>query len=90
MPSSATLEQSVLAAVTEIFRSVFNDPGLELTSRSTVDDVPGWDSMTHVSLIVETECRFDIHFQAAEIESLHSVGELVRAIEAKRAAAARA
>ena len=89
MPSSVTLvEQSVLAAVTEIFRSVFNDPRLELTSRSTVDDVPGWDSMTHVSLIVETECRFGIRFQAAEIESLHSIGELVRAIEAKRAATA--
>jgi acyl carrier protein len=86
MSSGVTAEPPpVLAGVTEIFRSVFNNPTLELTQRSSVDDVPGWDSMTHISLIVEAECRFGILFQAAEIESLHSVGELVRAIEAKRA-----
>jgi len=83
MPSSATTDHPVLAGVTEIFRSVFNDPGLELTARSTADEVPGWDSMTHITLIVEAECRYGILFQAAEIESLHSVGELVRAIEVK-------
>jgi acyl carrier protein len=84
MPTSVTIEQPTLVGVTAIFREVFNDPGLELTPRSTQDEVPGWDSMTHISLIVEAECRFGILFQAAEIESLHSVGELVRAIEAKR------
>jgi acyl carrier protein len=83
MPSIAAADHPVLAGVTEIFRSVFNDPGLELTPRSTADEVPGWDSMTHITLIVEAECRFGILFQAAEIEALHSVGELVRAIEAK-------
>ncbi|HVC62248.1 MAG TPA: acyl carrier protein [Acetobacteraceae bacterium] len=88
MPTSVITEQPVLAGVTEIFRAVFNDPDLELTSRSTADEVPGWDSMTHITLIVEAECRFGILFQAAEIESLYSVGELVRAIEAKRAPAA--
>jgi acyl carrier protein len=84
MSSSIMTEQPVLAGVTEIFRAVFNDPDLELTPRSTSDEVPGWDSMTHISLIVEAECRFGILFQPAEIESLHTVGELVRAIEAKR------
>ncbi len=84
MPSSVTIAQPVMAGVTEIFRSVFNDPDLELTPRSTADEIPAWDSMTHITLIVEAECRFGVLFQAAEIESLHSVGELVRAIEAKR------
>ena len=81
MQSSATIERPVLAEVTEIFRSVLNDPDLELTPRSTADEIPGWDSMTHITLVVEAECRFGILFQAAEIESLYSVGELVRAIQ---------
>jgi acyl carrier protein len=84
MSSSVTTEQPVLAWVTEIFRLVFNDPDLELTPRSTADEVPGWDSMTHITLIVEAECRYGIMFHPAEIESLHTVGELVRAIEVKR------
>ena len=88
MSPSVTLENLVMAEVTEMFRSVFNDPGLELTADTTADDVPAWDSMTHITLIVEAECRFGILFQAAEIESLHSVGALVQAIEAKRPPAA--
>jgi acyl carrier protein len=86
MSSSIAKERPVMVEVTDIFRSVFRDPGLELTPLSTPDEVPGWDSMTHITLIVEAECRFGIQFQVAEIETLMSVGELVRAIEAKRPA----
>jgi acyl carrier protein len=88
MPFNMTTDRPVLAEVTDIFRTVLNQPDLELTPRSTADDVAGWDSLTHVTLLVEAECRFDIEFLASEIETLQSVGEIARAIEAKRAAAA--
>lgn len=81
-------EHPVFAEVTQIFRAVLNQPELELTPRSTADDVMGWDSMTHIALVVEAECRFGVEFQIAEVEALQSVGELIRAIEAKRALAA--
>ena len=42
--------------------------------------------MAHIALVVEAECRFGITFQAAEIEALQRVGDLLRLIEAKRAA----
>ena len=84
MPSSQTIERPVMAEVTDIFRAVLNQPDLELTSRATADDIPGWDSLSHITLVVEAECRFGIEFQPAEIEALQSVGELVRAIETKR------
>jgi len=88
MPSNMTMDRPVMAEVTDIFRAVLNQPDLELTPRSTADDIPGWDSMTHVTLLVEAECRFGIEFLTSEIETLQSVGEITRAIEAKRAAAA--
>jgi acyl carrier protein len=84
MPSSMTV-RPLMAEVTEIFRTVLNQPELELTPRSTADEVLGWDSMTHITLLVEAECRFGIEFQAAEVEAVHSVGELMRAIQTKRA-----
>jgi acyl carrier protein len=67
---------------------VLSQPDLELTPRTTADDVPGWDSMSHIAVVVEAECRFGILFDTAEVEALQSVGALVRAIEAKRACAA--
>ena len=88
MRATVAAGQPVMAEITEIFRSVLNQPDLELTPRSTADEILGWDSMTHIAVVVEAECRFGIEFQTAEVEALHSVGELVRAIEAKRARAA--
>jgi len=88
MPSTVTIDRPVMAEVTDIFRTVLNQPDLELTPRSTADDIHGWDSMTQVILLVEAECRFGIEFQPIEVEALQSVGEMVRAIEAKRTSAA--
>jgi acyl carrier protein len=36
-------------------------------------------------VVVEAECRFDIQFDAREVEELTSVGELVRMIHGKLA-----
>jgi acyl carrier protein len=78
---------SALAEVTEILRDVLDDPSIELTTETVAGDVPGWDSMAHIALVVEVERRFGVTFQTAEIEGLHRVGDLVRLIEAKRGAA---
>ena len=83
MPS-AIAASSVLADVTAIFRDLLHDPSLELTPGSSPDDVPGWDSMTHIALVVEAECRFGVQFRVGEIEGLHTVGDFVRSISAKR------
>jgi acyl carrier protein len=77
--------RSVLAEVTDILRSVFDDPALDVTLDTTADDVPCWDSMNHITIVVEAECRFGIQFQTAEIEDLRNVGALVRMIQSKRA-----
>jgi acyl carrier protein len=88
MPTNRAIERAaILREVIDIFRSVFEDPHLELTLDTTSDDLPCWDSMNHITLIVEAECRFDIQFQTAELEDLTSVRDLVQIIHAKRALA---
>ncbi len=76
----------ILSDLTAILREVLDDPELVLTAATSAADIPGWDSMAHIALVVEVECRFGIQFQAAEIEALRQVGDLVALIEAKRAA----
>lgn len=87
MQTGVAAARPVMAELTDIFREVLNQPDLELSPRSTADQVLGWDSMAHIALVVEAECRFGVAFQPTEVEALQSVGELLRAIEAKRAAA---
>lgn len=80
----AVVSRPVMAELTEIFREVLDDADLLLTEDTTADEVPGWDSMTHVALVVETEVRFGVSFSTAELECLRRVGDLLRLIEAKR------
>jgi acyl carrier protein len=76
----------ILSELTAILREVLDDPELVLTAETSAADIPGWDSMAHIALVVEVECRFGIRFQAAEIEALRQVGDLVALIETKCAA----
>jgi len=78
--------RAALADLTEIFRLVLDQPDLTLTEETSAADVPGWDSVTHIGLLVEVECRFGFTFQTAELDQLQRVGDLLRLIEAKRRA----
>jgi acyl carrier protein len=68
-----------------IFRDLFDDENIMLSPDMTADDIDGWDSLTHINLIVVIEAHFGIKFKTAEIEAMHNVGHLATAIEKKLA-----
>ena len=74
---------AILARLTTMFREIFEDDTLVLTPRTAANDVPGWDSMNHITIVVETERRFGVKFRTIEIEELHDVGEFITLIERK-------
>ena len=61
----------------EVFRQVFDDPEIVLRDEMTADDIPGWDSLTHINLVVALEKRFKIKFATAEISRLKENGQNV-------------
>jgi acyl carrier protein len=78
-------EADVYAALTEIFRDVFDDPDIVPTPEMSAADVPEWDSFNHVNLIVAAELRFGVKFRPGEIEGLRNVGDFAGLIRAKAA-----
>lgn len=76
-------EKDILNALTEVFRDVFDDDDIVLTPDTTANDIDGWDSQTHVLLIVAGEQRFGVKFRTAELESLKNVGHFAELIRAK-------
>jgi acyl carrier protein len=72
-----------LGKLTGIFRAMFNQPHLELSNDLTAADVPGWDSLKHVNLMVTIESEFGIRFSNTEIANLADVGELIALISEK-------
>ena len=75
--------EAVLEQVQEIFRYVLDEEEIVLQDISTAEDVEGWDSLTHIQLIVAIEKHFKIKFTSKEILSWKNVGELVDSIAQK-------
>jgi acyl carrier protein len=74
---------AILSGLTDLFREILDDDRLVLTADTSAADVPGWDSMNHITIVVEAERRFGVKFRTSEIEELHNVGEFVALIEKK-------
>ena len=52
---------------------------------TTAEDVPGWDSLMHVTIIVQVERAFKVRFASAEIGSLlGDLAQLIRRLESRR------
>lgn len=67
--------------LTKVFRATFGDEALVLTPEMTADDVPAWDSVSHITLIYAIEDEFGITFSTRDLENLHCVGDLVETVE---------
>jgi acyl carrier protein len=80
-------EPEIYARLNELFREMFADDSIELKPETTADDIEEWDSFNHLQIIVAVETRFGIKMSTAEIESLKSVGDLVKIIQSKAPAA---
>jgi len=77
---------NLMNRLTQVFREIFDDDALVLEDTTVARDVPGWDSLTHVSLIVAIEREFKIRFTSGEITKLENVGALRKLVESKLAA----
>jgi acyl carrier protein len=70
--------------LTAVFRDVLDNDALTLTETTSAKDVEGWDSITHVLIVVAVEKKFRIKFTAGEIQRLQNVGDLATLIRAKQ------
>ena len=69
--------------LTNVFHTVFDDDSIVLSRSLTADDVDGWDSLSHVNLLLAIELEFGIEFKAHEVQSFNNVGELMDNIAGK-------
>lgn len=72
-----------LDKLNEIFCEVFDDDNIRIARETTANDVEGWDSLSHVNLIITVEARFNIRFSQKELLTFRNVGDLLDCIESK-------
>ena len=74
-----------LTVLTGIFRQVFDDDTIVLTTSTTANDIEEWDSLSHINLVVAVEIHFKIKFALGELQTLKNVGDMVAMVEKKSA-----
>jgi acyl carrier protein len=67
----------------QVFRETLGNDSIVLTPSTSAEDVPEWDSMNHIFLVVEIERTFGVKFRTAEMEELRNVDDLVHLIRSK-------
>lgn len=77
-------KDQVLNQLQEIFRDTLDEQEIVLNYDTTANDVEGWDSLTHIHLVVSIEKHFKIRFTAKEIQGWKNIGELSEGIIAKQ------
>ncbi len=77
-----TIDQ-ILSEVGAIFVDVLDDETVVVRPETTARDVPGWDSLAHIQLVVAIEKRFKIRFTAGEVRGFQNVGEMCQNIQEK-------
>ena len=73
----------ILSKLSEIAADHFDLPGIVFTSETTASDVPGWDSLAHIQLLMLVENSFGVRFKASEVSSFANVGQLADRIQSR-------
>jgi|TARA_B100000315_G_scaffold173456_1_gene161894 acyl carrier protein len=74
---------NLIDRITPLFREVFDDDGLVITPEMAADDIDGWDSLSHIRLIVSHEIEFGVKFKTTELSALRNVGDFIDLLKTK-------
>jgi acyl carrier protein len=64
----------------EVFREVFQDDELVVQEWMTAGDIPGWDSLALVKLVIALEEEFGVGLSTHDVAQVASVSDLKRAL----------
>jgi|HubBroStandDraft_1064217.scaffolds.fasta_scaffold00053_54 acyl carrier protein len=70
----------IIAKLGEVFREVFDEPGLVIVAETGPGQITAWDSMAQVQIVVGVELAFDIVFETDDLSAFQTVGELAAII----------
>jgi acyl carrier protein len=63
--------------IEKIFKTVLKANNFSIKDEFTADDIDGWDSLTHITIINEVEKKFSVRFKLKDLNSLNNIGNLI-------------
>ena len=72
-------KDEIFERLNQVFRDVFDDESILLDEATGPDDIDGWDSLAHISLIAAVESEFGIRFDIKTAMKMKTAGEIAAA-----------
>lgn len=72
--------QLYLSQVADVIRELFDEYDGPITLETTARDVPQWDSLSNVRLMVLIEQELAVRFSTAEVQGFKNLGSLIDAV----------
>lgn len=69
-----------ITKIQEVFRSVFDDPTIQIDAASSPNTIADWDSFANIQLIAAIEEAFGVKFTVEEAVELNSVADILRKV----------
>jgi acyl carrier protein len=66
-----------LQKLKKIMSGVFRVPEYMISDEANMIDLPGWDSLSHMNLIIEIEHQFEIQLSGDDIAEMQSIPKIV-------------
>jgi acyl carrier protein len=72
----------VLKRLENVIREVFGDQELNITPAVNIRHLPEWDSFNHINLMIALESEFKVLIPPRRAESVQTVDDIVKLLEA--------
>ena len=72
--------ECILRKVQEIFVDVFGDENILIKEETDANDIDGWDSFMHITLLEVIQDEFGVKFEFDEIIDMKNVSDIIEAV----------
>ena len=69
--------QEITNKMNTIFCDVFDDDSMKIFDNMTSADIEEWDSLNHITLVVNIEKVFGLKLNLSEVGKLENIGEMI-------------
>lgn len=69
--------------IQDVFRRIFGDETLVVTSSTSQEDIEAWDSLEHINILSIIEQKYGIKFDLNEVMEIKTAGDIMQLVSKK-------
>lgn len=77
----------IVFKIKKIISEVTNIPTESIKENTMRDEIPGWDSLGHLNIIMEAERELGVNLTMEEVINIRSVQDLIETVKRKKESA---